>query len=65
MKHGRIGIQVLGRSLVFKDLSLGTGQRIGQIVAIIYFLSPTKGDGFFLHPCFFRHFILSTSLRMT
>lgn len=61
----RFGIQVLDRSLVFKDLSLGTGERIGQIVTIIYFLSPTKDGGFFLYPCFSKHLALSTSLHVT
>lgn len=47
-------------------LSLGTGEMIGQIVAAVYFLSPTEhGDFFLLHPCFSRHFPLATSLHMT
>lgn len=48
------------------DLSLGTGERTGQIVAVIYFLSPAEhGDFFLFHPCFSRDFPLAMSLHMT
>lgn len=45
-------------------LSLGAGERIGQIVAFIYALSSTQqGDFFLLHPCFSRDFPLAKSLH--
>lgn len=44
-------------------LNLGAGERISQIVAFIYSLSPTEqGDCF--HLCFSRDFPLATSLHM-
>lgn len=47
-------------------LSLDGRERIGQIVAFIYSLSPTQhGDFFLLHPHFSRDFPLATSLHMT
>lgn len=47
-------------------LNLGTGERIGQIVAFIYSLPPTRqGDFFLLHPCSSRDFTLAASLHMT
>lgn len=48
------------------NLCLGTEERLGQIVAIIYFLLPTEhGDFFLLHLWFSRDFALAASLHLT